>query len=88
MNQNGHQLQVRALVPCIDIGILDKRFTLYNLERRLVSWVYTLGRLDFLVESLANALRNGRAIDFGGRHCDWTSGEGPGRIGGIELRVT
>ena len=46
-----------------------------DLERRLVSWVDLLGALNFSMQSLTNLLRNGRAIDLGGRHGDWRARE-------------
>ena len=42
--------------------------TLHNLQARAVPWVGGLLVLDVPAEPLADALRNGRAVNLGGRH--------------------
>lgn len=54
----------------------DRRSTLNNLEGRLVSGIGLLGFDDLGVKPLADLLRNGSAIDLGGRHCNWSAREG------------
>jgi len=44
--------------------------TLNDLEGRLISWVGLLGLEDFGMKLFTDLLRDGRAINLGGRHCD------------------
>jgi hypothetical protein len=47
--------------------------TLNDLEGRFEPWICILGLDDFGVKPLTDLLRNGSAINLGGRHCDWSA---------------
>lgn len=55
--------------------VFSGRSTLNDLEGGLVSGVDLLGRFNLCVESLTDALRNGRAIDLCSYHCRWSARE-------------
>ena len=56
--------------------------TLNDLKGRFEPWICILGFDNLGVKPLTDLLRNGSAINLGGRHCDWSAGESP-LLGGV-----
>ena len=54
--------------------------TLDNLQAGLVPRVHALALLDLRAQALADALRNGGAVNLGGRHGECCGREVPGRM--------
>ena len=49
--------------------------TLNDLERGSISWVGLLGLLNFSMKPFTNLFSNSSAINRGGRHDEWSTGE-------------
>jgi hypothetical protein len=48
---------------------------LNDLERGSISWVGLLGLLNFSMKPFTNLFSNSSAINRGGRHDEWSTGE-------------